>query len=157
MPKIIKNGVTYIGTSDNAAAVSYDNTLSGLTATNVQAALDKLVYKIGDEVFLNGIVVTGYITSSSKSLRFYIPLNKPFNKVGERNINMANIRAAIRMIDGSYILNNDNLSALSNSISVYSNGSGLYIRAAVDVSTDYNNTPCAIQIMRDGQNIITLA
>lgn len=42
MPKIIKNGVTYIGTSDNAAAVSYDNTTSGLTATDVQAAIDEL-------------------------------------------------------------------------------------------------------------------
>lgn len=43
MPKIIKNGVTYIGTSDNAAAVSYDNTLSGLNATNVQGAIDSIV------------------------------------------------------------------------------------------------------------------
>lgn len=42
MPKIIKNGVTYIGTSDNAAAVSYDNTSSGLTATNAQGAIDEL-------------------------------------------------------------------------------------------------------------------
>lgn len=42
MPKIIKNGVTYIGTSDNAAAVSYDNTSSGLNATDAQAAIDEL-------------------------------------------------------------------------------------------------------------------
>jgi hypothetical protein len=145
----------------DASDIPYDNTESGLTATDVQAVIDELYektrYKIGDEVFISGIVTTGYITSSSKSLRFYIPLNKPFNQVGVRNINLANITAAIRMIDGSYILNNARLSTLSNSIRVYSNGLGLYIMAAVDVSTDHNNTPCAVQIMEYEQNIITLA
>lgn len=46
MPKIIKNGVTYIGTSDNAAAVSYDNTSSGLNATDVNAAIDEVAEAI---------------------------------------------------------------------------------------------------------------
>lgn len=128
---------------------------------DVQAAIDELYektrYKIGDEVLIGGIVTTGYITSNAKSLRFYIPLNKPFNQVGVRNINLANITAAVRMIDGTYILNNARLYTISNSIRVYSNGLGLYITAAVDVSTDYNNTPCAVQIMEYEQNIITLA
>jgi hypothetical protein len=128
---------------------------------DVQAAIDELYektrYKIGDEVLISGIVTTGYITSNAKSLRFYIPLNKPFNQVGVRDINLANITAAIRMIDGTYILNNARLSTLSNSIRVYSNGLGLYIMAAVDVSTDHNNKPCAVQIMEYEQNIITLA
>ena len=48
MPKIIKNGVTYIGTSDNAAAVSYNNTSSGLNATNVQGAIDEVKGKINN-------------------------------------------------------------------------------------------------------------
>jgi len=47
MPKIIKNGVTYIGTSDNAAAVSYDNASSGLTATDVQGAIDEVSTELG--------------------------------------------------------------------------------------------------------------
>ena len=50
MPKIIKNGVTYIGTSDNAAAVSYDNTSSGLTATNVQGAIDEVNAKDASDI-----------------------------------------------------------------------------------------------------------
>jgi hypothetical protein len=50
MPKIIKNGVTYIGTSDNAAAVSYDNTTSGLNATDVQAAIDEVNSKGIDDI-----------------------------------------------------------------------------------------------------------
>ncbi len=145
----------------DASDIPYDNTVSGLTATDVQAVIDELYektrYKIGDEVFIGGIVTTGYITSNAKSLRFYIPLNKPFDQVGVRNINLANITASIRMVDGTYILNLAKLSTLSNSIRVYSNGSGLYVTADVNVSTDYNNTPCAVQIMEDPNNIITLA
>jgi hypothetical protein len=47
MPKIIKNGVTYIGTSDNASAVSYDNTSSDLSATDVQGAIDEVSTELG--------------------------------------------------------------------------------------------------------------
>lgn len=50
MPKIIKNGVTYIGTSDSAAAVSYDNTSSGLTATNAQGAIDEVNSGLSDKM-----------------------------------------------------------------------------------------------------------
>ena len=50
MPKIIKNGVTYIGTSDNAAAVSYDNASSGLNATDVQGAIDEVNSGLSDKM-----------------------------------------------------------------------------------------------------------
>ena len=50
MPKIIKNGVTYIGTSDNAAAVTYNNTSSGLSATNVQGAIDEVNSGLSDKM-----------------------------------------------------------------------------------------------------------
>lgn len=62
MPKIIKNGVTYIGTSDNAAAVSYDNTSSGLTATNVQGAIDEI-----KQAMINTIYPVGSIYMSVSS------------------------------------------------------------------------------------------
>lgn len=42
MGKIIKNGVTYSGSSDNADSVKYNNNVSNLDATNVQEAIDKL-------------------------------------------------------------------------------------------------------------------
>lgn len=79
MPKIIKNGVTYIGTSDNAAAVSYDNTSSGLTATDVQSAIDEVVddgfYHVGDTMSLLRAGMVAY--SGTGSLYFTIPLDKP--------------------------------------------------------------------------------
>lgn len=62
MPKIIKNGVTYIGTSDSAAAVSYDNTSSGLTATNVQGAIDEIKQAIIDTIYPIGSI---YMSVSS--------------------------------------------------------------------------------------------
>lgn len=40
--KIVKNGVTYSGSSDNADNVKYNNNASNLDATNVQEAIDKL-------------------------------------------------------------------------------------------------------------------
>ena len=40
--KIVKNGVTYSGSSDNANNVKYNNNASNLDATNVQEAIDKL-------------------------------------------------------------------------------------------------------------------
>ena len=42
MGKIVKNGVTYSGSSDNADNVKYNNNVSNLDATNVQEAIDKL-------------------------------------------------------------------------------------------------------------------
>ena len=42
MGKIVKNGVTYSGSSDNADNVKYNNNASNLDATNVQEAIDKL-------------------------------------------------------------------------------------------------------------------
>lgn len=65
MPKIIKNGVTYIGTSDNAAAVSYDNTSSGLTATNVQGAIDEVAEAV------DGLSAVSSFTPTSVYGKFY--------------------------------------------------------------------------------------
>ena len=42
MGKIVKNGVTYSSSSDNADNVKYNNNVSNLDATNVQEAIDKL-------------------------------------------------------------------------------------------------------------------
>jgi len=41
MPKIIKNGIEY-GSASHAENVSYDNTSSGISATNVQSAIDEV-------------------------------------------------------------------------------------------------------------------
>lgn len=47
MGTIIKNGVPYSGSSNpNAADVPYSNSTSGLSATNVQAAIDETMAKM---------------------------------------------------------------------------------------------------------------
>ena len=70
MPKIIKNGVTYIGTSDNAAAVSYSNTSSGLAATDVQGAIDEVSTELGStlkQAVIDAIYPVGSIYMSVSS------------------------------------------------------------------------------------------
>ena len=42
MGRIIKNGVAYGGSSSKASSTTYDNSTSGLSATNVQGAVDEL-------------------------------------------------------------------------------------------------------------------
>ena len=46
MGKIIRNGIEYCGTSDTADNIIYDNTDSGLAATNTQTAIDELTNKV---------------------------------------------------------------------------------------------------------------
>lgn len=55
MGKIIRNGIEYCGTSDTADNIIYDNTDSGLAATNTQTAIDELSEKVksgGNIVYL---------------------------------------------------------------------------------------------------------
>ena len=47
MGKIIRNGIEYCGTSDTADNIIYDNKDSGLAATTVQAAVDKVAESLG--------------------------------------------------------------------------------------------------------------
>ena len=149
------NGTIYIQT--DAETTGSDIPVSSSDNTSVAEAVSNSIYHVGDNVFIAGIVSLGYITSNAKSLRFYIPLNKPFNQTGVRNISLNDITMAIRMIDGSYLLNNAKLSTISNSVRVYSNGMGLYVQAEVNAPSNFNNIPCAVQIMEYEQNIITLA
>lgn len=55
MGKIIRNGIEFCGTSDTADNIIYDNTDSGLAATNTQTAIDELTNKVkagGNVVYL---------------------------------------------------------------------------------------------------------
>ena len=55
MGKIIRNGIEFCGTSDTADNIIYDNTNSGLAATNTQTAIDELTNKVksgGNIVYL---------------------------------------------------------------------------------------------------------
>ena len=48
MGKIVKNGVTYSGSSDNADNVKYNNNVSNLDATNVQEAITEINGKLSE-------------------------------------------------------------------------------------------------------------
>ena len=49
MGKIIRNGVEFSGTLDNAANVNYNNELSGMEATTVQEAIDEVCGSLTNE------------------------------------------------------------------------------------------------------------
>ena len=49
MGKIIRNGVSYSGSTEDAVNVKYDNSSSGVTATNVQGAIDEVKETIDDK------------------------------------------------------------------------------------------------------------
>ena len=62
MGKIVKNGVTYSGSSDNADNVKYNNNVSNLDATNVQEAIDKLDESVDT---LNGKLTKAFPTDNA--------------------------------------------------------------------------------------------
>lgn len=66
-------------TASYAAGVTYDNTNSGMTATNVQAAIDEMVddgfYHVGDTISLLRTGMVAY--SGTSNFYFTIPLDKP--------------------------------------------------------------------------------
>lgn len=55
MGKIIRNGVEFSGTLDNAANVNYNNELSGMEATTVQEAIDEITESL--PVIQKGITI----------------------------------------------------------------------------------------------------
>ena len=61
MGKIIRNGVEYSGATEDATAVNYDNSLSGLNAQTVQEGIDELTESLGG---LGNIIFLGDQTKS---------------------------------------------------------------------------------------------
>lgn len=46
MPKIVRNEIEYSSTTSTANQISYLNTVSGLSATNVQDAIDEVLVPV---------------------------------------------------------------------------------------------------------------
>lgn len=69
------------GGSGNAESVSYDNTQSGLSADNVQDAVDEVTGKLtsGSETFNYGIKngVRGFYTDPSRADDSFVPFSNP--------------------------------------------------------------------------------
>lgn len=71
MGKIVKNGVTYSSSSDNADNVKYNNNVSNLDATNVQEAITEVNGK------LSNLIKSKTVTTNTFSVPSDIPLSKP--------------------------------------------------------------------------------
>ena len=72
MGKIVKNGVTYSGSSDNADNVKYNNNVSNLDATNVQEAIDKLDESVDT---LNSNLANGQVKFKVENGELYYSVN----------------------------------------------------------------------------------
>ena len=70
--KIVKNGVTYSGSSDNANNVKYNNNASNLDATNVQEAIDKLDESVDT---LNSNLANGQVKFKVENGELYYSVN----------------------------------------------------------------------------------
>lgn len=68
MGKIIRNGVEYSGACEDATAVNYDNSLSGLNAQTVQEGLDELSSSLEDIVTISSKVSSTSFTLNCTSL-----------------------------------------------------------------------------------------
>lgn len=104
-------------------------------------------YKAGDTVNTSGIIGSGHLTNSQKSVEFFIPLSRPI----QATTASINGDAYMRTVGGTYLLNGpiSGLGTISTSISA----GGVYVR--VDSSTALsatNNTPLDI-MMKTGSSV----
>lgn len=67
MPAIARNRQYYAGGADSATALEYDNTSSGLTATNTQDAIDEVNDKEDNrnKVTTFAVAITGWTSTTS--------------------------------------------------------------------------------------------
>ena len=61
MGRIIRNGIEYGSGNENATNINYDNSLSGLEATTVQEAIDKL--SVGGDVDIEVITIVPQVST----------------------------------------------------------------------------------------------
>ena len=64
MGKIIRNGIEFSGACEDATAVNYNNSLSGLEAQTVQEGIDELTESLGD-LFSENIAKTQTLEDGS--------------------------------------------------------------------------------------------
>lgn len=149
--KLTDNSIEMI-TSDNfwtikdeyfkATYISYDNTSSGLTATNVQDAIDEVVtssgggdpqYARGDSVNLEDGIFAGS-WYQPKTLFFFIPLPKGMTNTGSVSISG---KWLVRAGTGGRIIDNVALNTVGT-VSVNKKATGIMVRVVLSTaSTTY--------------------
>lgn len=119
-----------------ASDIDYDNTSSGLNATDVQAAIDEVFddgfYHAGDTVTLSGLALSCYSTSAR--LDIYVPLPKDFDT---SSVSLS-ISGSWRLIftrndtlESILVLNNAALSTIGT-VSISKLTGGISIRVALN-------------------------
>lgn len=97
-------------------------------------------YKSGDSISLEGFIAGGFITSSSTTIFFFIPLNKPI--VATTATLSGNI--SVRSSTGSYAVNNQSVSSVGT-VTTSIRDSGITVRiVASSAFSVTNNAPITI-------------
>lgn len=118
----------------DAGDIPFDNTVSGMTATNVQNAIDEVVgngsYHVGDVIDISALVLSCYATTTRLDL--YVPLKKTIPSGATLTIagNWRIILTNNSTLASSVVLNNAALSSIGNVSTAILEG-GLSIRVAL--------------------------
>lgn len=119
----------------DAGDIPFDNTASGMTATDVQSAIDEVVdngsYHVGDTIDISALVLSCYSTSTR--LDIYVPLKKTIPSGATLTIagNWRIILTNSNTLASSVVLNNAALSSIGTVSTVILEG-GLSIRVALN-------------------------
>lgn len=132
-----------------AAGVAYDNTDSGLTATNVQDAIDDVEdnskYKVGDSINLYLAIFPGIVATAHRIITF-IPLNKPLDST----INNFTLSGTIMIysISGYITLSITNIAYVKNDL-------GIYLQ--LDVSNTLSNVSTGCSVYMSSNNSLSFS
>ena len=119
----------------NASDIAYDNTASGLTATDVNAAIDEVVddgsYHVGDTIDITNLVLSCY--SGSSNLSIYVPLPKAIPSGATLTVagNWRIILTDYNTLTSRVVLNNAALSTIGT-VSAILRDNGVLIRVALN-------------------------
>ena len=106
------------------------------------------------EVTLQGMY-TGFITSTSTELQFYVPYVGDLSNVSSVSLT-SDVRWTIRHADGGYIVQNTTLASVFPTINVNILGSGLRFYCKAASSLSFTNNSVVSVYAQDASNKVTL-
>lgn len=116
---------------------------------------DSNCYGVGDTCPVYHNIWSGFITGSSKQIRWFIPVPKPIDTTKVTSATINGVFDIRRSGDGGYIKEDKSLNEMGASITVLHNG--LYVVVNLDVAdTVPNNTPVAV-IANTANSVITFS
>ena len=158
-----------------ASQVSYDNTSSGMTATDVQAAIDEVEGSVGAlsnafydynlrpygsfDIPISGQPLSGYLTSSGKLIRAAVPYRKSLkDSLSDYSANFifdTTGNVEIRGVSGYVIPTAQAYGNISITVSLYETEMRLDITKSdsTPFNANINNTPVSIIFYGSGANI----